>query len=986
MEQLGAEWKTPPKAYRPLVRWWWPGLDVTKEELIKEVAELDAQGFGGAEVQAFLIGSGAMHPKADLAHRFAPHPYYYEMLEAVLHEAQSRDLIVDMTIGSSWPPGSTTVTKEDSLHTLLMGTTILRGSQHVEMPVPPIQVNTYYKYKLVRSLGPTLGYWPEDFKPIATVAIHPVRVTKKLKFVRPKAVPLDLSSAVDITRHVDESGVLKWDVPEGKWQIFTIYAGPTAMTPMSSAKSAPEATSLVVDMFNADAIRRFLDGHLMPGRDRLSPYLGSTLRALFTDSQEIACEWYWTNDFFAEFERRRGYDVRPFLPACFVPNRDNQFTYVFFMNTKPCFDFPNGVGERIRYDWEQTLSDLFVERYCAGVSRWGKPYGFQHRIQTYGIRVDLLKAYGHADIPETEQLFAGGLLDFLKLAGSAGVIYNKPVVSCESLVWMGRDYMTTPLKWKVAADRLFVAGINQMIYHGYPYFHPDAPYPGYYPWSPPNFSSNINRNGPFWQYFPLLNGYVTRAQYLLRQGTTRCKIGIYYPHLNYDHKCLVDEDLAGGYVPGFDGKRPGGPIIWFLRRTSNAIDRLTRAQQEIGHQLMQQGYYYVHVNEDVLLTGGIRDGKLHAGSATLEVVLFPNITRVGLPLAQKIREMAQAGIKVVFYSTFPEGQPGYFNYEKNDALIHDTLKPLLGKGATFVQKGTDLGSFVHETLQVRPGLRFQTPQSTIQYICKDTPVGTLYFIRHGGQDPLDIEVGFPQSGNASSLPYFLDLWTGGAEEVPEYREDETITNVMLRFPPYGSKMVLFASKPPSESRNHVDPSITPVYRRGATLVSYSKITDPLEIPNWHLLVKHREMSGETRSIELELPGLRDWRKLKQLRYCSGPGTYSAQVMLGPQHLAPDTRLILHLGQVHDVAVVRVNGQEYPPLIVPPYEVDISSVAHEGTNTIEVTVRGTLRNLLVGYGKRGGRPWRHQRRRGLMPVGLLGPVTLVAEKIILSKNG
>ena len=59
--------------------------------------------------------------------------------------------------------------------------------------------------------------------------------------------------------------------------------------------------------------------------------------------------------------------------------------------------------------------------------------------------------------------------DFLKLAGSAGLLFEKPIVTAESIVWNQRDYMTTPLKWKVAADRLFVSGINQMIYHGFPY-------------------------------------------------------------------------------------------------------------------------------------------------------------------------------------------------------------------------------------------------------------------------------------------------------------------------------------------------------------------------------------------------------------------------------------------------------------------------------------------------------------------------------------
>lgn len=45
-----------PKKYRPLVRWWWPGNDVTEPELRREVRVLDQAGFGGAEIQAFIKG------------------------------------------------------------------------------------------------------------------------------------------------------------------------------------------------------------------------------------------------------------------------------------------------------------------------------------------------------------------------------------------------------------------------------------------------------------------------------------------------------------------------------------------------------------------------------------------------------------------------------------------------------------------------------------------------------------------------------------------------------------------------------------------------------------------------------------------------------------------------------------------------------------------------------------------------------------------
>ena len=34
----------PPKTARPMVRWWWPGLNVAEDELIRELDELDRLG------------------------------------------------------------------------------------------------------------------------------------------------------------------------------------------------------------------------------------------------------------------------------------------------------------------------------------------------------------------------------------------------------------------------------------------------------------------------------------------------------------------------------------------------------------------------------------------------------------------------------------------------------------------------------------------------------------------------------------------------------------------------------------------------------------------------------------------------------------------------------------------------------------------------------------------------------------------------------
>lgn len=1005
---------TPPKQFRPFVRWWWPGLDVEKDELIKEIQELDDRGFGGAEVQAFLIGSPS--PNEALKHRFAPHPFYYEAIETVLAEAERRGLTIDLTISSSWPPGGTWISKEDSLHTLLMGSVILNGPTHIEMKAPKLQLNTFYKTKLVRKITGNLctGFNVDDFPLIAVIAVKPFgKPSTKFNFMRPKGLPLMLSTAIDITPKSSDKTWVSWDVPEGVWQIFSIYAGPSGMRPLSDARSSPTTDSLVVNMLDEQALQRFLDGHLGPGIDKWNQFLGTTLRALFTDSQEIACEWYWTADFFDEFENRRGYDVRPFLPACFVPNRDNQFTYVLFMNEKPCFEFLDGDGERIRHDWEQTVSDLFAERYCGGISRMAREHGLVHRIQTYGIRVDLLKAYGQADIPETEQLFAGGLLDFLKMAGDAAIIYDKPIASCETLTAMQRDYTTTPLKMKVAADRLFVAGINQIIYHGFPYFAPWKHFPGHFPWSPPNYAENLNRNNPFASLFPRINDYIARGQYLLRQGKTRCNVGVYYALWNYDHKILKQEDFAAGFLDGFDGDPPKGAVAWFLKRVSNEIDKKTLRYQQLGDQLMARGYYYAHVNEEALLSGTMEDGILHVGAARFEVIIFPSIEKISLPLTQKLQEFAGQGLKVIFHSVTPDGQPGFHEHEQNDKTIKAIINDLQSNFIT-LDDDKDVSFYLWNDLKVHPCIEFIKPDTGIQSICKEIPDGNLYFIRSTSKDPSTHVIRFREFGKT---PHYIDLWTGKVEPIVQYQsatgkkaemslssstDKQTIT---LHMGSYASCMLWFPQAPEEEPTIHVIDADVELHRDGTIFkglvqkdgtyrAKFSNgnerlvkmlLPPPPAIPLdvWRLEVQHRNVKGEIETITFDVAHLGDWRKNKLLKYCAGPGTYTYIFSPTTQHRSRDVRLKLKLGLVHDIATVKMNGKDVAVILIPPYEVDITDFVIDGENRIDVIVQGTLRNLLVGYAKKGkaGKPWKHHRRRQLMPVGLIGPASIEASRIV-----
>jgi len=99
---------------------------------------------------------------------------------------------------------------------------------------------------------------------------------------------------------------------------------------------------------------------------------------------------------------------------------------------------------------------------------------------------------------------------------------------------------------------------------------------------------------------------------------------------------------------------------------------------------------------------------------------------------------------------------------------------------------------------------------------------------------------------------------------------------------------------------------------------------------------------------------------------------------------PSFRLCLDLGDVRNLATVRLNGRALGTLWTPPFRVEITGVARPAGNELEIEVVNLWPNRLIG----DARLPPEQRRTAtnvqtitkdspLLPAGLLGPVTVQA---------
>ena len=118
-----------------------------------------------------------------------------------------------------------------------------------------------------------------------------------------------------------------------------------------------------------------------------------------------------------------------------------------------------------------------------------------------------------------------------------------------------------------------------------------------------------------------------------------------------------------------------------------------------------------------------------------------------------------------------------------------------------------------------------------------------------------------------------------------------------------------------------------------------------------------------------------------MKYFSGIATYTKKFKL-PKGAKPGGELVLDLGQIGDIAEVRVNGQVAGTAWHAPYRVDIGKAAKQGTNSLEIRVANRWINRLIGDVQPGAQKitWTsiptYTAQAPLRPSGLVGPVRLL----------
>lgn len=872
----------PPNDAKMMVRWWWFGPAVTKPQLEREMKQMQAGGIGGFEVQPTypLALDGEVPGLKNL--KFLS-PEFFDALKFTGAKAKELGLRFDLTLGSGWPYGGPMFPIDEAAGRI--------RPQSVEAAAGATSVP-----------APTLR---EGEKMIAAFA-------------------------------ASGDGFKEIEIRDGAAQLPAAAAKPTKVlffvaghTGMKVKRPAVGAEGYVLDHYDPAVVDKFLKQVAEPELKAL----GSDLPyAVFCDSLEVAGE-DWTTNFFAEFQKRRGYDLRPLLPA--LANE------------------VDGKAREIRHDWGRTLTELFNDRFLVPMQKWAQEHHSRFRIQGYGTPPSALFSYAYVDLPEGEGYQWKGFRD-ARVASSASHLLGRPVTSSETWTWLHSPvFRATPLDMKAEADLHFLQGINQLIAHGWPYTAEGVAYPGWRFYA----SAVFDDKNPWWIVMPDVTAYLQRMSYLMRQGQPANDVALY----------LSNSDAWAAFVPG--------RVAW----NAAAGENLGR---EVPRQLLESGYDYDFIDDGLLeMRGRVDGGALAFGDLRYKIVVLPGVERIPLTTMRALEKFAQGGGLVVATKRLPAIAPGYATPDADSQEVA-AIAARLFKGpkarGLFVEDEAQLGAQLAR--RTPPDVALSAAAPDLGFIHRHTDGAEIYFVANTGNAPLATQATF-RIKDASAE--WWDPMTGRTKAATIAGTSATGSTLALELEPYGSRVVVFthrklAAAPAEKVASTIDLS-------SGWQVAFGADAPPVamdKLASWTDSDATRHFSGvATYSKTFDLPAGALASGRAEMNFGEGKAIAVPQATgrNGPRFQA------WYEAPVREAAVVYVNGKRAGALWHPPYRTDVSGLLVAGKNQIRVEVANLAVNFMAGHplpdyhalvAKYGDR-FQAQDMNLIAPVpaGLFGPIEL-----------
>ncbi|TDO71023.1 alpha-L-rhamnosidase-like protein [Flavobacterium chryseum] len=905
-ETSSAPWPKSTNINQPWARWWWMGSAVDKPNLKKSLLDFHNAGIGGVEITPIYGVKGEENNFIDYLS-----PKWMEMLDYTIHVSDSLHMQVDMVLGTGWPYGGSHVTLPNAATKLIVEKYQVKKNETIDRNI----IVSNSKEKIPAELLYVVAYGSDRSYINLTDQIKNKQVNLNDKGIEgnPVALPNQL-----------QPNKLKWKAKKTDYTIYAVFSGKTGQ---QVKRAAPGGSGYTLDHYSQEA----LNAYVVPFNNAFKGREGK-IRAIFNDSFEVYGTDF-TPNFFEEFIKLRGYDLKKELPLL-LNETDNE------------------TGNRIRSDYRQTISDLLLNKFDKSWTAWAHTKNFKTKLQAHGSPGNLIDLYASADIPECETF---GSMPFdipgfrrekediregdadpvmLKFSSSAAHLSGKNLVSSETFTWLREHFKTALSQCKPEVEDLMLNGVNHVFLHGSTYSPTRAAWPGWQFYA----SVNFNSNNSIWEDAPALFSYISNCQSLLQQGKSDNEILLYWPIF----------DTWDKYQKG---------NLFFQFKIHSLSEWLYETSfYDTTKSLMKKGYGVDFISDNFIGEAKVIDGKIILPGGTFKSLIIPSCKKMPLATLQKLIELQKAGATIIFEG-LPESVPGFNNYKKQE----EELKNLLTNNSNLVKPISDIFTAL-ENARIYPESLVNTG---LKYTRRTIDGEKLYYLVNHTSKTIDEFIPL-QIGNKEVI--LLDPLTrefGNA--IVNKSGDKTLVKIKIE---PGQSFFLKTENTASQKKwYYFEPTSKPVTLKGNWKITFDK-------------------GGPKLPESATISNLESWTKLSpDAEAFSGSATYTLQFE------NPNTQINnwrLNLGDVRESAKVWINDEFIGTAWSVPYQLNIRKLK-SGKNTLKIQVTNLSANRIRDKELKG-EEWKifyeinmvdkdykkfDATKWNPMPSGLLGPVTITA---------
>lgn len=303
---------------------------------------------------------------------------------------------------------------------------------------------------------------------------------------------------------------LDWPGPDNLFRKLGITSPETrgSVLELVDGEVVPVRKDNTLDPLNPLSARRVIECFFRPFFERVGERAAEALNYFFQDELRLCGNVrVWSDDFAAEFRRRKGYDITSHLKLLFD---DGTWTEQ---------------SAKIRLDYNDVMVALTEERYFRPIYDFfaakGKIYACDPMTRgknpcEFGDYMRCMRWYTAPGF-DTPGKDADPVK--CKMGSSIAHLYRRPRVWLEGYHSLG--WQASPETIFAATVRNYAYGANLLNLHGLYY----STYGGWWEWAPPCY----HFHQPYWALMEHFLGYFTRLSYLLTRGAHVADVAIVTP-------------------------------------------------------------------------------------------------------------------------------------------------------------------------------------------------------------------------------------------------------------------------------------------------------------------------------------------------------------------------------------------------------------------------------------------------------------------------